>query len=106
MKKKSKNMHSPKESKVAELISNKGFSGLSEENKKLAITTVKESKSSDGGVIGRIVGTNPTNAAINAALIICCVLVIVGFATNGSQWDKIIPAIAATIGYIFGKSTN
>lgn len=106
MKSDSLNVNIPKESTVAELISQKGFSCLSEENQKLAITTVKESKSSDGGFMGKLVGTNPTNAAMNITLIICIVLVIIGFVTGGTQWDKIMPVIAGAIGYIFGKSSN
>ena len=106
MKNDSLNVQIPKESAVSDLISREGFSGLSEETQKFAIATAREEKSSDGGLMGRLVGTNPKNAAMNTAFLICIGLGIIGFATGGTQWDKIIPAIAGAIGYIFGKASS
>ena len=41
---------------------------------------------------------------MNIALIICVLLLVIGLIINQSNyWDKIIPIVAATIGYLFGK---
>ena len=54
--------------------------------------------------MGRLFGIKPANAAMNIALIICVLLLVIGLIINQSNyWDKIIPIVAATIGYLFGK---
>lgn len=53
---------------------------------------------------GKTFGTKKELASMNIAVMICIIVFIAGFFINDTQyWDKIIPIVVATIGYIFGR---
>lgn len=100
-------------------IPEKSFSGLNDEQKNIVLTgnNSVQDKSVDGGKIGKIIGTNPQNASINIALILSCIMLIfcgldiLHFFCKDTElteyiWDKGIPIITLSLGYIFGKGGN
>lgn len=89
---------------LANLIGSEGFDKLSDENKGKLIAAANTNKAKEGGAFGYVFGVNSVNAAMHIAFVICVLLLGVGLIINDSQyWDKTVPIIAATIGYLFGK---
>lgn len=92
---------------LATIIGVEGFDKLSEQNQQMVISGITDRKDMDGGLMGKLFGMKPTNAAMNIATFICIFLLIIGMFLNQSQfWDKTIPIVAATVGYLFGKGRN
>lgn len=91
--------------KITNIISTDNFSTLSTDIQKSVLNSIDSDKSKEGGWMGKIFGTKKELASMNIAVIICLILFISGFFINESQyWDKAITLVAATIGYIFGRS--
>lgn len=89
---------------IVNIISTDQFSSLSTDIQQSVINSINNDKSQEGGWMGKIFGTKKELASMNIAVIICIILFVSGFFINDSQyWDKIIPIVAATIGYIFGR---
>lgn len=74
-------------------------------------------KDKKGGWVGRFLGTNTANVAMNIAFILCIILLAIvigdfirisfneeGF--NYELFESVIPVLTLTLGYIFGKGTN
>ena len=94
---------------IASLMTPKTFTALPEGSQKIVIDTIRENnnKEKDGGWLGKILGTNKTNASIHIVLIISIFILIVGgFIGDKEIWDKIFTIIATSIGYIFGNLTE
>ena len=92
---------------LATLVKPEVFHKLTEKNQKIAIDAIKEadSKEKDGGMLGKIFGTNKINVSIYIAFILCTILIIVGFFIRDKDiWDKIFTIVAATLGYFFGAA--
>ena len=85
------------------------FTGLSESNQKQIIEGLSRRDEKNGGIMGKIFGTNKDNAAMNIALVVCVLLIIVGLIcmlSGNEQWDIVITGIMTTVGYIFGRGQN
>lgn len=76
-----------------------------------------QNKSKDGGVLGKWLGTNPRNASIHIALILCIILLLFcgldlihsfgkGNTINSEIWNSVMPIITLALGYVFGKGEN
>ncbi|MBQ7216611.1 MAG: hypothetical protein IJS39_11595 [Synergistaceae bacterium] len=94
---------------ISSLMTPKTFTALPEESQKIVIDTVREgyNKEKDGGILGKILGTNKINVSMHITFILCILLVIVGCCLKDKAiWDKIFTIIATSIGYIFGNSTE
>lgn len=76
-----------------------------------------DQKKNEAGKIGKWIGTNPQNASINSALILCIVVLLLcvidlvhSFSIKGSinmeMWNLVFPVITLALGYIFGKGGN
>lgn len=90
--------------KIVNVISTEQFSGLSTDIQQSVLNSINNDKSKEGGWMGKLFGTKKELASMNIAVVICLILFITGCIINDSQyWDKIIPIVAATIGYIFGR---
>lgn len=90
--------------KIVNIISTDQFSSLSTDIQQSVLNSIGSDKSKEGGWMGKLFGTKKELASMNIACIICIFLFLGGFIINESQyWDKVIPIIAATIGYIFGR---
>ena len=100
-------------------ISEKNFAKLSEEQKGIVLAGIADAqnKSQEGGQLGKFLGTNPKNASMHIALILCVILLLYcGFdlfhsflgenTINKEIWDAILPIITLSLGYIFGKGTD
>lgn len=99
------NNKSVNESIIATLAEPEVLNSMTKENQKVVINTVKEAYNheKEGGTLGKVLGTNKTNASMHIAFILCILLLIVGLVIrDNSIWDKIITLIAAALGYIFG----
>ncbi len=101
------NRQTTNEYTISALMHPKVLNALTEENQRAAIDTVKEvySKEKDGGILGKLLGTNRTNLSMHIALIMSVVLILAGcYIQNNELWDKITTIVAATLGYIFGAT--
>lgn len=90
--------------KITNIISTDQFSSLSSDIQQSVLNSIDNRSSKEGGLMGKLFGTKKELASMNIALIICILLFMSGFIIKDPQyWDKIIPIVAATIGYIFGR---
>lgn len=90
--------------KIVNIISTDQFSSLSTDIQQSVLNSINNDKSKEGGWMGKLFGTKKELASMNIAVMICIIVFIAGFFINDTQyWDKIIPIVAATIGYIFGR---
>ena len=89
---------------IVNIISSDNFSSLSTDIQQSVINSINNDRSNEGGWMGKLFGTKKELASMNIAVVICIILFVAGFFIKDSQyWDKIIPIVAATIGYIFGR---
>ena len=92
-----------------DLTEPKVFSELSDRHKRDVIQGVIKQQWKDGGMMGRLFGTDKEIASRNSAFTSVLLLIIVGIAASFSEdkqvWNIIIPAITTVIGYFFGKSS-
>lgn len=97
---------------IADLSTNKNFGKLNPDIQHEIINIVDNTKEKEGGLIGKLVGIKPANAAINIAFVTCSILLfllcLLPF-INDIDLKKdlshaIIPAITLILGYVFGKS--
>lgn len=94
------------ENTLASLASPEVFNGLSETNQKIIIEEFNKNKDREGGYMGKLLGHNKENAAMNIALVICVLLATIGLICmfcGHECWNVIIPAIMTAVGYIFGR---
>lgn len=87
------------------LINSENFYRLNEDGQKAVINAMNEAQEKEGGIMGKLFGTNKDNAAMHIAFSICILLIVVGIicmATGNDQWSVIITGIMTTVGYIFG----
>ena len=97
-------------------ISETSFNKLNDEQKNIILAGFNDANSKDkeGGILGRLLGTNTKNASIHIAFIICVVLLaycgidlIHSFCPKANLstevWEKIFPVVTLALGYIFGK---
>lgn len=90
--------------KIVNIISTDQFSSLSTDIQQSVLNSINNDKSKEGGWMGKLFGTKKELASMNIAVVICIILFVSGFFIKDTQyWDKIIPIVAATIGYIFGR---
>lgn len=90
-------------------IIDENFIKLSEGTQTNLINTLKDLRDKEGGVLGRLFGTNKDSAAMHIAFTICVLLVVVGIIctwTGQDKWDTIIAGIMTTVGYIFGRNSK
>ena len=112
MKTKSSNNSINKETNLDNFIYS-NLNELSKDNQRLLLTSYTEEKSK--GWFDRAFGTK--KVAIYISFIICIVLLLIGGAMtiiellknnmiNYEIWDKVLPIITLTLGYIFGKNPH
>ena len=90
---------------LAALTETTFLSSLTEKNQRVVIDALRDvrTREQEGGMLGRLFGTNKINVSIYVASILCIVLIIVGsFIRDKDIWDKIFTILAAVFGYIFG----
>ena len=100
---------SPITDKICNVAQSEEFVSLNPkiQEKVIDSLTRNDSTGQEGGFMGKFLGTKKENAAMNIALIICFLLVIIGAISQFGEkdyWEVIIPAITTALGYIFGKS--
>lgn len=92
---------------VVNVVSSEGFCKVPPETQAQALEVLQEKNKMEIGIMGKIFGTNKALAPIYVSFAICGLLVFIVVTVNTqSVWDKIIPILAATIGYIFGKGSR
>lgn len=94
---------------ISSLFKTGEFGKLSEENKKIALDKLIDTKNGDGGLLGRLFGNKKENQAMNIAFAICVLLVVVGLiltVLGQNFWNIIITGIMTTVGYIFGRGAK
>jgi len=100
---------SPITDKICNVAQSEEFVNLNPkiQEKVIDSLTRNDSTGQEGGFMGKFLGTKKENAAMNIALIICAILVIIGVISQvggKDYWEVIIPAVTTALGYIFGKS--
>lgn len=101
------NENSLNNDKITSIISTEQFSNLSTDVQNNILNSINNNQSKEGGWMGKLFGIKKELASMNIALTICIILLIAGFfVKDSSYWDKVIPIIAATIGYIFGSRSS
>ena len=101
------NSNQVKEDAISAQMKPEVLNAMTEESQKTAINTVREvyNKERDGGILGKLLGTNKVNVSMHITLIICVSLIVLGFFISDKDvWDKILTLIAASVGYIFGAN--
>lgn len=102
------------ESIVTAVINSDNFVGLDSDLQGKIIDTMHQAKEKDAGLMGKLFGTKPINAAMHISLILCCFLLIifiidaihayiVGQEINMELFNTILPVITLSLGYIFGQ---
>lgn len=88
---------------------------FTQKNKILETNHAMLQKEKDAGVIGKYIGANTKNAAINIAFILVVVIGIILFLDamaavfcpnrylHTEMWSKLVPVLATALGYIFGR---
>lgn len=106
-----------KEDSISVLVGSENFLSLDSELQHKIIASVTEEKAKKGGLIGKFLGTEPTNVSMHIALILCGLLVVLlgvdfahAYATeqviNMDLVGTIIPVVTLSLGYIFGKGAS
>ena len=96
------------------LVSDKTFGKLNPNIQEQIINTVSDNKKKEAGLIGKLLGVNPINVALNIAFIICFVILLFMAAILISTLfrqetdsinllELIMPIITLSLGYIFGN---
>lgn len=99
------------------IISNENFSQLNPQLQNTIITAVNDNKAKDGGFLGKLLGLKPINIAMNIALLICVLLILIVIidTLHAYHIDKsinieliniVLPVVTLSLGYIFGKGSN
>lgn len=99
---------------VSVVISTPNYVQLSENVQNTIITTLHEAKQNEGGLMGKLFGTNKDNASIHIVFVICAILLILciidiicaiyqGKSSYTELTKNIIPLISLAIGYLLGK---
>lgn len=99
---------------IISAISSDKFSGLSNDMQKKVLNSIGGNDESDGGIMGRIFGSNKEIASMNIVFVICAILLflcvvdiifaIIQQRTAYTELTKnIIPIISLAIGYLLGK---
>ena len=105
------------EDSITSLISSESFLNLDTQTQNKLIDAVHNNKEKDGGIMGKFLGTKPANVAMNIALIICVLLILIviidfiyscsrGGEINLDLVNTIVPVISLSLGYIFGKGSS
>ena len=97
------------QSDVHKVISEPTYVQLSENVQKSIITTLREARQEEGGIMGKLFGTNKDNASIHCAFVICVLMLVVGIVCmilGENYWNVIFPAVTSAIGFIFGKGNK
>lgn len=88
---------------------------FTQKNKILETNHIMLQKEKDSGAIGKCIGANTKNAAINIAFILIVVVGIILFLDaivamfsdksylHTEMWSKLVPVLATALGYIFGR---
>ena len=88
-----------------------------QKNEVIASHNKIQQKNKDSGLIGRLIGANTKNAAVNIASVICvCIFFLLLIDLLGAElcrdgcvnlemWKILAPIITMTLGYIFGKGS-
>lgn len=102
---------------ISVIMESENFVNFDQNLQNKIIDTVYNDKEKDGGVMGKFLGNKPTNASMNICLILCVLLIIVlvvdiihsycvGKSINMDLVKTVIPVIALSMGYIFGKGSH
>lgn len=100
---------------IATLAGPETFLSLDSEMQDKIISSIVEDRK--GGIMGKFLGTEPTNVSMHIALILCVLLlVILGIdffhaysiekEVNMDLVGTIIPVVTLSLGYIFGKGST
>ena len=99
---------------ISDFVSPESFVKLDQEIQAQIINSVQDNKKQEAGLLGKIFGTKPVNIAMNIAFIICAILLlfvtidiiracILNQSFNLELFEKILPVITLSLGYIFGR---
>lgn len=102
---------------IINVISSDGFSCLPDELQKITINSIRENREKDGGFMGKFFGIKKENAAMNIAVTICILLLLLcgidvihsifsDDEMNMNLVNTIIPVISLALGFIFGKGSS
>ncbi len=92
---------------IVSVISSEKFTSLSTDMQELVLNTIESGNKRDGGLMGKLFGNKRELASMNIAFLICILLFVSGIIVGEQQyWDKVLPIVAAAIGYIFGKGSG
>lgn len=105
------------ETAIASVATPDTFMKLSEDCQYKIIDGINESKTKEGGSMGKIFGTRPENVSMHIALILCLILllycgidllasVVLNRAINSELWNTIMPVVTLALGFIFGKGVE
>lgn len=102
---------------ITTLVGSDNFLNLDSDLQNKIIETIADGKAQQGGIMGRFLGTEPTNVSMHIALILCGVLVVLlgidfihAYKTeqqiNMDLVSTIIPVVTLSLGYIFGRGSK
>ena len=111
------NKESISQNTINGIVDASSFINLTPEVQGKIIDSISSNKVTDGGHIGKLLGTNKENAIIHIGFIIICIFlsilvveVVYSFFANNSVdmelLQTIFPLLSLTIGYVFGKSSK
>lgn len=101
-----------KEGTLSDVVGQQNFSKLNPNIQELIIQAAKDIKQKDGGWLGQVLGTHPTNASLHIGLILSSLLILLiivdtyGKSLNLELVKIILPVITLYLGYIFGRNSN
>ena len=101
-------------SNIAPIVSSQTFLSLQPDIQNKIIDTVHEDTFKEGGLIGKLIGFNTSNASLNAAYtVILLLFAFLIIETFHAYWicskvdidlvKLVVPAISLALGYIFGR---
>lgn len=94
------------------VLDSTGFLSLNDDLKSQIISNMYPKVEKRGGLIGKLLGNNPENVALNIGFLICAALLLLvlcnlkATSLNFDLLDKVFPIITLTLGYIFGKNSG
>ena len=111
-------MRSKQKSKVnsfTALVESEHFLQLDSTVQQQILDALSHENDEAGGIMGKILGSNPANLAVHVVLILCLALLLIILIDNIQAYrtstpinmeliSAIIPVITLALGYVFGKS--
>lgn len=102
---------------LASLVSPDNFVNLNSELQSQIIDSVSKNDPSKGGIMGKLLGTDSKNVAMNIVFLVCVLLIVViildvlhshitSQSVNMELINCLIPVVSLSLGFLFGKGSE